>query len=287
MKFNKLVLSTSDVPNKLGNISSPPRQLYILAQNVKELFSRPAVAVVGSRKVSSYGRAVTSSLAGELARAGIVIISGLALGVDSIAHQAAIDAGGTTIAVLPSGLGQIYPATHRGLAEAILERGGALITEYPDGTPIMKHNFIARNRLISGLSDAVLVTEAAARSGSLHTADFALEQGRTVLAIPGNITSATSAGTNNLIKSGALTATEPADVLRAIGIEPLLADRPAPKSSNPNEQVLLDLLTCGLQDGAVLLEQSRLGVSLFNQSLTMLEIRGQIRALGNNQWTIQ
>ncbi len=287
MKIKKLTLSTPDVPEKLRNISTPPKKLFILSSDSKELLTRPAVAIVGSRKATPYGTSVTASLAGDLARAGVIIVSGLAIGIDGIAHRAALEAGGRTIAVLPTGLDHIYPATHRQLAKQILEQGGALVTEYPEGTSINKGNFIARNRIISGLSDAVLVTEAAAKSGSLHTADFALDQGRAVLAVPGNITSTTSEGTNNLIKSGAMPATEAADILRAIGIEPLLAARQVPMSANPNEQLLIDMLAEGMQDGSELLHRSQLEVSIFNQSLTMLEIRGLIRPLGNNQWALQ
>src|SRR5207244_4380589 len=135
------------------------------------------------------------------------------LGVDAVAHQAALDAGGLTIAVLPSPLEEIYPVSHRRLAMQILEKGGALISEFPEGTPAFRGNFIARNRLVSGLSDALLITEAAEKSGSLHTARFALEQGREVLAVPGNITSITSAGTNNLLKAGAAPVTSYEDVM--------------------------------------------------------------------------
>lgn len=287
MKNNKITLSTSDVPEKLRNIPGPPKQLFVMGNDVNELLQRPCVTVVGSRKVSAYGKAVTSGLAGELAKAGLVIISGLAIGVDSLAHKAALDAGGLTIAVLPSGLDKIYPSGHYSLAMQILQQGGALITEYPDGEIAFKDHFIARNRLASGLGDALLVTEAAERSGTLHTANFALEQGKPVLAVPGNITSPTSAGTNNLIKTGATPVTSAQDVFIALGLELTNNKREAPRASNPNEQILLDLLFSGISDGTELLENSELEVSLFNQTLTMLEIRGQIRPLGNNRWTLQ
>jgi DNA processing protein len=285
MKFQKITLSTSEVPEKLRNIPMPPDHLVVMGHDVNVLLKRPCVTVVGSRKVSAYGRAVTLSLAGELARAGIVIISGLALGVDSLAHQAALEAGGLTIAVLPSGVENIYPATHRGLATQILQQGGVLISEYPDNEIAYKEHFIARNRLASGLGDALLITEAAEKSGTLHTANFALEQGRPVLAVPGNITSPTSAGTNNLIKVGATPVTSAQDIFNALGIE-VHEKREAPRSGNPNEQILLDLLYAGTTDGAELLAQSELAVSLFNQTLTMLEIRGCIRPLGNNHWSL-
>ncbi len=245
------------------------------------------MTVVGSRKVSAYGKAVTLGLAGELAKAGVVIISGLALGVDSLAHKAALDAGGLTIAVLPSGVENIYPAGHYGLAMQILQQGGALVSEYPAGERAYKDHFIARNRIASGLGDALLITEAAEKSGTLHTANFALEQGRPVLAVPGNITSPTSVGANNLIKAGAMPVTGVRDVFHALGLELPETNREAPRSGNPHEQVLLDLLFSGVNDGLELLDQSKLGVSLFNQTLTLLEIRGQIRPLGNNRWSLK
>lgn len=257
-----------------------------MGNNVNELLEKPCITIIGSRKVSAYGREVTLGLAGELAKAGVVIISGLALGVDSLAHKAALDAGGLTIAVLPTGLDKIYPATHRDLARQILQQGGALVTEYPEGTNVYKTNFIARNRIASGLGDALLITEAAEKSGTLHTANFALEQGRPVLAVPGNITSPTSAGTNNLIKTGATPVTSVQDVFYALGIEQTAQQKEPPKSSDPNEQILIDLLFADVNDGTELLEQSGLELRVFNQTLTMLEIRGRIRPLGNNRWSL-
>jgi DNA processing protein len=287
MKVKELTLKSSDYPQKLRHIATPPSRLFIQGENVKELLAKPSITVVGSRKLSAYGKTVTSQLVSELAKAGLVIISGLALGVDSLAHKSALEAGGLTIAVLPSGLDRIYPASHYGLARQILQQGGALITEYPPGEKVYKDHFIARNRIASGLGDALLITEAAEKSGTLHTANFALEQGRPVLAVPGNITSPTSAGTNNLIKVGATPVTSADDIFQALGIEQATAEKRAPTSSNPNEQVLLDLLFSGLSDGDQLLEQSTLELRIFNQTLSMLEIRGQIRPLGNNQWSLQ
>ncbi|HSX32006.1 MAG TPA: DNA-processing protein DprA [Candidatus Saccharimonadales bacterium] len=286
MKVKQLTLKFADLPPKLRNIPTPPKQLYVLSHtNVNELFTRPSVTVIGSRKVSTYGTAVTSALTEELVKSGVVIISGLALGVDSIAHSAALRAGGQTIAVLPCGLHHIYPAQHRGLAVQILEQGGALVSEYPpEDKAAHKYRFIERNRIASGLCDALLITEAAAKSGTLHTADFALEQGKDVLAVPGNITSPTSAGTNNLIKSGASLVTSAADILHVLGIATNTDMRSAPTSHDPNEQAILSLLTAGISDGTILLQDSKLPVQLFNQTLTMLEIRGLIRPLGNNHW---
>lgn len=279
-----LTLETTEIPERLQAIAQPPTRLYVQG-DLPDLLQSPAVAIVGSRKVSAYGREVTKRLATELSNQGIVIISGLAFGVDSIAHQAALEAGGRTVAVLPSPLESIYPASHRQLAKHIVEQGGALITEYPAGTESYKGNFVARNRLIAGLADAILITEAALKSGSLHTARFALHAGRDVLAVPGNITSPTSEGTNNLIKRGATPVTCADDVLFVLGIHPK-GTRPLPKGANEAEQVILGLLASGITDGAELQAGSNLAIEEFNQHLTMLEITGKIRSLGANQWSL-
>ncbi|HEY5442387.1 MAG TPA: DNA-protecting protein DprA, partial [Candidatus Saccharimonadales bacterium] len=214
-----------------------------------------------------------------------VIVSGLALGIDGLAHQAALDAGGLTIAVLPSPLETIVPATHRRLAQTILDQGGALVSEYAAGETPFKQNFIARNRLMAGLGQVLLITEAAEKSGSLHTARFALEQGKTVMAVPGNIGSRGSVGTNHLIKSGATPVTSYIDVLHALGLEPRQATDRAVKGRNAHEQSLLDLLAQGVSDGEELLRRSGLTASAFNQALTMLEISSKVRTLGANHWS--
>jgi DNA processing protein len=283
-KVKTLTLKSANFPAQLAHIADPPKQLYILG-DLDRVLALPRLAVVGSRKVSAYGRSVTVKLAKEAAEQGIVIVSGLALGVDSLAHQAALDAGGTTVAVLPSGLSKIYPSSHHQLAERILQGGGVLITEYPEGSEPYKLNFIARNRLISGLSDAVLITEAATKSGSLHTANFALEQGRTVLVVPGNITSELSAGTNNLIKTGAAPVTELRDILAAMSLEQQSKPR-IPMGANAEETVLLTFLSRGVTDVSELLAASELTPSIFNQTLTMLEITGKIRPVGAGHWAI-
>lgn len=283
MKVNKLTLNT--IPERLQRIATPPKQLYAAGAPLDELLSRPTVAIVGSRKVSTYGRYTTTMLARQLAEQGIVIISGLALGVDGLAHRTALEAGGLTIAVLPSSVEKVYPATHRQLAEQIIKQGGALISEYPAASDIFRGNFIARNRLVSGLADVLLITEAAEKSGSLHTARFALEQGRDVMAVPGNINSPTSVGCNNLLKAGAHPVTSHEDVLHLLGLESQAA-RQLLLGYNESEQTLLDLLAQGMQDGDDLQRQSQLDIALFNQTLTMLEITGKVRSLGNNNWTI-
>jgi len=284
MNNNMLMLDDPSYPEILRNIPSAPKQLYVVGP-LAELLARPRLAVVGSRRVTAYGKNVTMRLAGEAAKQGIVIVSGLALGVDGLAHQAALDAGGLTIAVLPGSVERIYPATHYQLAKRIIEGGGALVSEYPPGTDIFKVNFVARNRLISGLSNATLITEAALKSGSLHTARFALEQGHEVLAVPGNINTLTSEGANNLIKHGAVPVTCIDDILFTLGVKSTQT-KSLPKGSNEAEDAVLQLLSAGQQDGEVLQSESGLEIALFNQTLTMLEITGKIRSLGANQWVL-
>ncbi|HSW36982.1 MAG TPA: DNA-processing protein DprA [Candidatus Saccharimonadales bacterium] len=286
MIVNKLTLKSAGFPAPLRVIPSPPKILFHTGADLNELLQKPRVTIVGSRNVSPYGKQVTTALAYKLAEQGVVIISGLALGVDSIAHQAALEAGGLTIAVLPGPVEKIYPATHTQLAQQIIAKGGALISEYPEGMPGLKQNFIARNRLMAGLAQAVVITEAAEKSGSLHTAQFALEQGKDVVAVPGNITSPGSVGTNNLLKAGAQPVTSYKDVLNILGLAEHKTSLQAVKGRNQLEQKILDLLLQGISDGEQLLKQSEIEISLFNQTLTMLEIGGKIRSLGANHWAI-
>lgn len=281
--LKKHKLSGVQIPDQLKTIPSAPRELFIIG-DLDNILTKPRLTIVGSRKVTPYGKAVTEKLAREAAEQGIVIISGLALGVDSIAHQAALSVGGLTAAVLPSGIDQIYPRSHTGLAREILQNNGALISEYPDKTEPFPSNFIARNRLVAGLGDAILVTEAAEKSGTLHTVNFALEQGKSVLVVPGNITSPLSAGTNNLLKSGAIPVTSIEDILDAMKITKSTKSQQITASS-PEEYVILSLLNEGVTDGNELLTKSELAAAQFNQTLTMLEITGRVKALGNNHWT--
>lgn len=247
----------------------------------------PSVAIVGSRKPTSYGREVTERIAGELAAQGIVIVSGLALGVDGIAHQATLDAGGTTIAILANGLPDISPSSHRALAEAIVTSGGAIVSEYEPGTSVRSYQFLARNRIVSGLSDAVLITEAAARSGTLNTAMHALEQGKELFVVPGNITSPMSAGCNYLLKQGARVATCADDIIEIIAPELIRPQTTLALGANPEETAILKLLGQGIRDGDELQRSSGLDANTFASTLTMLEINGSIRALGANQWALR
>lgn len=285
MKVKKLTLKSKEFPDKLRDIPSPPKQLWVMGDT--DLFSGPpSVAIVGTRKVSHYGRSVTEKLASDLSRRGVTIISGMALGVDGIAHNAALEAGGKTIAILPSGLGRPYPATHASLAKQILSSGGLLASEYPPEEMPGRQHFIARNRLVSGLSDALLITEAALKSGTLHTARFALEQGKTVMAVPGNITSSLSEGTNNLIKSGAQIVTDTKDVLEVMGLNSGSYNQTVLGETGP-ETIILQLINGGVSEGAVLLAESGLTTKQFHQTLTMLELNARIKPLGADHWGIR
>lgn len=285
MKINQLPPLSHPYTQLLTSIANPPKALYMIGKLPKERSA--SVAIVGTRKPTSYGREVTHQLAYELARRGIVVISGLALGVDSIAHRAALEAGGTTIAVLGNGLPKIYPTAHKTLAEQIIGRGGAIISEYSEGTPPVGFRFLERNRLVSGLADAIIITEAAARSGTLNTAGHALEQGKEIFVVPGNITSPLSAGCNTLLRQGATPLTKPEDVLEVIAPDLLETQTSMPLGNNPAETLIISLLRSGIRDGEELQRNSGLEPQDLSQTLTMLEINGIVRSLGANQWTLR
>ncbi len=285
MKINKVTQKDKLFPKPLKHIPSPPKQLFVLG-DLEPLKHTKVVGIVGSRAVTPYGQQVTSRLAGELAQRGVAIVSGLALGVDAYAHKAAVEADGYTVAVLGNGLDTIQPTSNRNLALQLLKQGGAIISEYTEGTPALKQNFIARNRLVSGLCDGLLITEATERSGSLHTANFALEQGKVVMAVPGNITSGNSAGTNNLIKTGAVPVTCVQDVLAALDLESETTNVSV-MGANAEEAIILELMKRGTTDINELQQGSELPPELFSQTMTMLEITGKVRPLGSAHWGLK
>ncbi len=211
------ILRRRDLPPLLRAIHDPPARLYLRGASEPDLLTRPAVAIVGARACSPYGAQVARMLGRELAAAGVVVVSGMARGIDGEAHRGALDAQGHTVAVLGCGIDRDYPAAHASLARAIAERS-LLVSEYEPGVEPAPWRFPARNRIIAGLCTAAIVVEARERSGALITADFALEEGRDVFAVPGEITSSLSAGTNALLRLGAIPLTAAADVLEAIGV---------------------------------------------------------------------
>ena len=211
-KVIKIDMNSKYYPERLRNIDSPPKQLYCLG-NLELLNHENNIAIIGSRDCSLYGERATKDFSFNLAKENICIVSGLARGIDSFAHIGALNAKGKTIAVIGSGLDNIYPKENIKLAQSIVKNSGLIISEYPLGSPPLKQHFPARNRIISGLSDRVLVTEARKNSGTNITVDFALEQGKDVFVIPGNIYSKTSDGTNFMISEGAIPVTSYKDII--------------------------------------------------------------------------
>jgi DNA processing protein len=230
-----LARSDPAFPDALGSIFDPPAGLFLRGAGEAMLLDRPTVAVVGARACSAYGRHVARAFGRELAAAGLVVVSGLARGVDGEAHRGALEAGGKTVGVLGCGVDRDYPAAHRELARRVCE-GGLVVSEYAPGVEPAPWRFPARNRIIAGLAQATVVVEARERSGALITADLALEEGREVFAVPGEITSQLSTGSNGLLRHGATAATSTADVLEAFGLSPVEPE--APVLSPPAEQVL-------------------------------------------------
>lgn len=285
MKISKISTDSHDYLAPLVNIPKPPQMIYWRGELPTD--RTPTVAIVGSRKPTAYGREVASKLSSELARKGIVIVSGLALGIDAIAHASAVEAGGQTIAVLPNSVDQIYPRTNRDLAEQIINSNGAVLSEYQPPTEFASWNLLARNRIVSGMSDAVIIIEAASRSGTLATATHALEQGKTIFAVPGNITSPLSVGCNKLIKQGAIPLTAVDDVLEVIAPQSLKTQSPLILGDTPLESKIIELLQTGLRDGDELQRLSGADAPDFNQALTMMEINGVISALGANKWALK
>ena len=214
-KVIKIDINSKFYPERLRCIDSPPKEIYCLG-NLELLNYEKNIAIIGSRDCSLYGERATKDFAFNLAKEGVCIVSGLARGIDSFAHIGALNAKGKTIAVIGSGLDNIYPKENIKLAESIVKKGGLIISEYPLGSPPLKQHFPARNRIISGVSDGVLVTEARKNSGTNITVDFALEQGKDVFAVPGDISQLTSIGTNDLIKQGAKLVTNYIDIFEEI-----------------------------------------------------------------------
>lgn len=285
MKINNISPLDSQYLQGMGYIADLPSSLYYIGSLPAE--RRPTVAIVGSRKPTNYGREVTEHIASRLASRGVVIISGLALGIDAIAHRAALEAGGTTLAFLANGLHKIYPRTNHSLGQSIVEQGGAIISEYEAGVEPLPFRFLERNRLVSAVSDAVVITEAAARSGTLNTAAHALTQGRDVFVVPGNITSPMSAGCNQLLLQGAEPMIDPDQLLERL----MPSDRPSSQSmlpigGTPLEQSIIDAISSGLRDGDEILTQLTATPAEFNTALTMLEINGIIKPLGANHWSL-
>lgn len=291
-----LILDDGSYPAMLREIDDPPPVLYVKGE-WQPCLEQPCVGVIGSRMCSTYGVNASEMLSRDLASRGITVVSGLARGIDTAAHRGAIAGKGKTVGVIGTGIDTVYPKENRRLVEDIIESGGCIVSQFPLGTPPLAENFPFRNRIISGLSLGVLVVEASERSGSLITARLAMEQNREVMAVPGNITSGNSFGTNYLIKSGAklvqqwqdVAAELPSEIAAAIlppKIEKTKAEHAVrqpdlmPSDMNDNEQKIWSILN---PDEPVhidiLLEQSGLSFGNLNAALVSLDIRDLIRVL--------
>ncbi|MBK9210768.1 MAG: DNA-protecting protein DprA [Anaerolineales bacterium] len=266
-------------PSRLKEIAQPPPVLYIRGEYLPDdLF---AVAIVGTRRVTPYGRQVTEELSTFLASNGITVISGLARGVDAIAHQTALKAGGRTIGILGSGVDKIYPPEHLKLAEQMMERG-AIISDYAPGTPPDASNFPPRNRIISALSLAVVVIEAGETSGALITAEFAAEQGREIFAVPGSILAPQSKGTNKLIQNGAQPLLSVNDIMQALDIT-RIGEHKAVRKVIPTDETearLLQVITHEPLHVDEIRNQSELPIEKVSATLALMELKGMVRQVG-------
>lgn len=288
LKNNEIRPQEADFTEVLASIALAPKMLYFHGKIPKK--RSKVVAIVGTRKPTKYGEKVAYDLAFAAAKRGAVVVSGLAYGIDSIAHRGALDAGGVTVAVLGTPIDRIYPTSHIGLAERIVATGGCVMSELAPGAEfIPKTCFLQRNRLISGLADVVVVPEAAERSGSLNTAAHALEQGREVLAVPGDIMRPMSVGCNRLLKQGATPCLGTADLLELLFPTPrkkkaaqreILGDSEA-------ETLILRAIAEGVENGEAIIERTGLEAAVFSQNITLLEIKGRVRALGMNCWALK
>ena len=286
-KAGVLLLAPEDeaYPALLKQIYLPPALLYVRGTLPAE--TSLSIALVGTRKVTSYGRQVAERLAAELSRAGLTIVSGLALGIDAIAHESCLKASGSALAVLGSAVDQIYPRTNLKLAQNIMEHG-ALISEFPLGTMPQPSFFPMRNRIISGLSLGTVVIEAGEKSGALITASFALEQNRDVFAVPGSIYSPQSIGTNHLIQKGAIPVTCAQDILDELNIEQTIRQVEARKTipDSPAEASILTLIESEPLHIDSIVRLSRKSAAEVTALLTMLEIKGKVRNQGGGIYSI-
>jgi len=285
-KVELLTQNSPLYPFQLKEISSAPAVIYVRGN--PEILKNKSIAVVGSRKFTEYGQRTTQNLTRDLVRSGLAIVSGLALGIDAIAHRAALDTDGATVAVLGTGIDDetIYPRDNFNLAQDILSSGGALLTEYPPHTPSLKQNFPARNRIMAGLALGTLVIEAALDSGSLITAGLALEANREVFAVPGPIFSPQSAGANFLIKNGAKLVESAADVLQELNIAERNGTTPQKvyEPKTPEEKKLWNVLGSDPIHVDRLVKLTRLNPATIGSTLSTLEIQGAVKNIGGQNY---
>lgn len=283
--LNVVLLHDLDYPLRLKEIADPPVLLYY--QGTLPLPEEALLAVVGTRAPSGYGASVTVRLVREFAEAGLVVVSGLMRGIDGLAHEATLEAGGRTIGVPGTGLlpRDLYPREHVKLARRILDQGGCLLTEYPPGAGPERHHFPERNRIVAGLSRGTLVIEAPEKSGALITARLALEYNREVMAVPGNLFAKNSVGTNTLLRLGAHLVTGTEDVLQVLGLERRAAAATAVPAHLPaDESAALALLAAEPQHVDALRERARLSSAALAAALTMLELKGLAKDVGGKNY---
>ncbi|MBQ8991900.1 DNA-protecting protein DprA [Candidatus Saccharibacteria bacterium] len=315
MKINQIRPLEAKFTEVLETIALKPKMLYYIGKLPENVVK--TIGIVGARRCTAYGEKVAYEAAYECAKAGAIVVSGLAYGIDSIAARGALDAGGKTIAILGTPIDQIYPEEHLGLAREIVEKGGAILSEYgPRSAKIMaemglveaevplgpdeirkngvrmancRTTFLYRNRLIAALSEVVLITEATEKSGSLNTASHALEQSRELFAVPGDITRRTSVGCNRLIAQGAHPYLGPQGVLEMLFPERRSWGRKKMPifSGSPTEKAIVAEIVSGNIDGEEIIRKLGISAPEFTQAITMLEIRDLVRPLGMNKWTIK
>jgi len=282
-KIKVLTWQSADYPRRIKEIEQAPPVLYLRGELLPE--DEWAVAVVGTRRITAYGRQVAEEIARGLAQSGVTVVSGLARGVDAIAHFSALEAGGRTLAVLGNGVDRIYPPENRKLAENIIS-AGALISDYPPGTPPDAANFPPRNRIISGLSMAVVVVEAGERSGALITAAFAADQGRDVFAVPGSIHAPQSVGANRLVQQGARPFLGVSDLLQTLNLTRVAEQSQVRKTlpADANESRLLDVLCDQPLHVDELSQQMGMPISALTAALVMMELKGMVKQVGSMQY---
>ncbi|OIO18875.1 MAG: DNA-protecting protein DprA [Candidatus Magasanikbacteria bacterium CG_4_9_14_0_2_um_filter_41_10] len=287
-KISILTQDDDAYPPLLKQIYDPPFCLFI--RGTLDLRNQYPIAVVGTRKCSNYGTQITHEIVTGLAQHGLTIVSGLALGIDGIAHEATLKAGGTTIAVLGSGINRhhIYPAVHKQLAERIIEKNGAVISEYPPGSLPSKFTFPRRNRIIAGITLGTLVIEAADKSGALITSSYALEHGREIFAVPHPITSPTGTGPNKLLKEGAQMVTSASDIIDVLNLNELktFTQNASIIPDSREEAAILEHLSREPIHVDVLTKNSGLTSREVNSTLTLMEMKGKVRNIGNMHYVV-
>ena len=290
-KIKTITIKDKKYPERLKKIPNPPQTLYVRGD--LSIAKKNCFAIVGARRCSDYGKQIAMEIAGNLAGAGIVIVSGLAKGIDTAAHQGCLERKGKTIAVLGTGVDEksLYPQENLKLSQEIINRGGAVISEFSSETPGYKSNFPSRNRIISGLCAGVLIVEARYKSGALITARLATEQNKKLFAIPGPVHTFNSQGTNNLIKQGKAKLVENADdILKELNLQKLnfqYNKKQEIKGENQQENLILGALKQGALDIDKIIEKTNLSAQEVASALSMLEIRDKVRNLGGSVFAIK